>query len=74
MPFPTALLAEYLLHPEATVAANLYTGTFLAISLAFDALWRHASDRKQQVRMSASNSQSVGRRLVAANINKQIYW
>jgi uncharacterized membrane protein len=43
VPFPTALLAEYLLHPEARVAANLYTGTFLAISLAFDALWRHAS-------------------------------
>jgi uncharacterized membrane protein len=45
VPFPTALLAEYLLHPEARVAANLYTGTFLAISLAFGALWRHASLR-----------------------------
>lgn len=45
VPFPTALLAEYLLHSEARVAANLYTGTFLAISLAFDALWRHASRR-----------------------------
>jgi uncharacterized membrane protein len=43
VPFPTALLAEYLVHTEARVAANLYTGTFLAISLAFDALWRHAS-------------------------------
>ena len=43
VPFPTALLAEYLLYPEARAAANLYTGTFLAISLAFDALWRHAS-------------------------------
>ncbi len=32
-----------LLHPDARVAANLYTGTFLAISLAFAALWRHAS-------------------------------
>ncbi len=45
VPFPTALLAEYLLHPEARVAANLYTGTFLAISLAFAALWRHASSK-----------------------------
>lgn len=43
VPFPTALLAEYLLHSEARVAANIYTGTFLAISLAFDMLWRHAS-------------------------------
>jgi uncharacterized membrane protein len=45
VPFPTALLAEYLLHAEAKVAANLYTGTFLAISLAFDGLWRHASTK-----------------------------
>ena len=43
VPFPTALLAEYLLASDARVAANLYTGTFLAISLAFAALWRHAS-------------------------------
>lgn len=45
VPFPTALLAEYLLNPQARLAANLYTGTFLAISLAFDALWRHASTK-----------------------------
>jgi uncharacterized membrane protein len=43
VPFPTALLAEYLLHADGKVAANLYTATFLAISLAFSALWRHAS-------------------------------
>jgi uncharacterized membrane protein len=43
VPFPTGLLAEYLLHPEAKVAASIYTGTFLAIALAFHGLWRHAS-------------------------------
>jgi uncharacterized membrane protein len=43
VPFSTGLLAEYLLHPEARVAANMYTGNFLAISLAFDGLWRYAS-------------------------------
>lgn len=45
VPFPTALIAEYSLHSEARVAANMYTGTFLAISLAFDMLWRYASKR-----------------------------
>lgn len=45
VPFPTALLAEYLLHADGKVAANLYTATFLAISLAFAALWRHASTK-----------------------------
>jgi uncharacterized membrane protein len=43
IPFPTALLAEYLLYPDAGIAANIYTGIFLAISLSFDMLWRHAS-------------------------------
>jgi uncharacterized membrane protein len=45
VPFPTALLSNYLLDPGAKAVAHLYTGTFLAISLAFDALWRHASRR-----------------------------
>jgi uncharacterized membrane protein len=45
VPFPTALLAEYLLHADGKVAAKLYTATFLAISLAFAALWRHASTK-----------------------------
>ncbi|WP_198032997.1 TMEM175 family protein [Methylosinus sp. PW1] len=43
VPFSTGLLAEYLLHPEAQVAANAYTGNFFAISLAFHGLWRHIS-------------------------------
>lgn len=43
IPFPTALLAEYLLYSESYVAANIYTGMFLAISLSFDLLWRHVS-------------------------------
>ena len=43
IPFPTALLSEYLTDPEAKVASTLYSGTFLATSIALFALWRHAS-------------------------------
>lgn len=43
IPFPTALLSEYLLHRDARVAASFYTGVFLAISISFDILWRHVS-------------------------------
>lgn len=43
VPFPTGLLAEYLLHPQARVAAGFYTDTFFLISLSFDILWRHVS-------------------------------
>jgi uncharacterized membrane protein len=43
LPFPTALLAEYLLHPEAKVAGAVFAGTYLAIAFAFKGLWHHAS-------------------------------
>ena len=43
MPFPTALLAEYLLHPEAKAAGAVFAGTFAAIAFAFKGLWHHAS-------------------------------
>ena len=46
-PFPTALLAEFLLHPEAKVTANLYTGTAFAISLAFKGLWWYATKNQR---------------------------
>ncbi len=66
VPFPTALMAEYLLYNKAEVAANIYTGTFLAIALAFDALWRHAS--VNLLSKKANNEQS---RVEAAQITLQ---
>jgi uncharacterized membrane protein len=38
IPIPTALVAEYARHPEQSVAAAIYSGTFALISLAFNAL------------------------------------
>ncbi|MBU5636871.1 DUF1211 domain-containing protein [Geomonas sp. Red69] len=43
LPFPTALVAEYLLHPEAKVAGAVFSGTFFALAVAFKGLWRYAS-------------------------------
>jgi len=43
VPFPTALVAEYLGHPGEKTAVLLYTGTFVAISSTFYLLWSHAS-------------------------------
>jgi uncharacterized membrane protein len=45
MPFPTTLLAEYLLHPEAGVAGAVFVGTYVAIAFAFKGLWHHASKK-----------------------------
>jgi uncharacterized membrane protein len=42
VPFPTALLAEYLTKPGAPVAAAVYAGTFVVAGLAYNVLWRSA--------------------------------
>jgi len=40
-------LSEYLRDAQAHVAARFYSGTFLAIALVFNGLWRYASkDRR----------------------------
>jgi hypothetical protein len=43
LPFPTALLAEYLLHSQGKVAGAVYAGTYVGIAFAFKGMWHHAS-------------------------------
>ncbi len=43
VPFPTAVLAEHILHPGQTVAALFYSGTFFVIAVFFNVLWRYAA-------------------------------
>ncbi len=43
VPVPTALLAEYLVHPYQHVAALVYSGTFVLAAVCFNLLWRYAS-------------------------------
>jgi len=43
IPVPTALLAEYILRPDQHAAAIVYSGTFLAMAICFNVLWRYAS-------------------------------
>jgi uncharacterized membrane protein len=43
MPFPTALLAEYLLHSEAGVAGAVFAATYVGIAFAFKGMWHHAA-------------------------------
>jgi uncharacterized membrane protein len=44
LPFPTTLLAEYLLHTEEKVAGAVFSGTLMAISFTFKGLWRYAAE------------------------------
>jgi len=45
LPFPTALLAEHLLgpHVDQQAAAVVYAGSFFAISIVFNVMWRYAA-------------------------------
>ena len=43
LPFPTTLLAEYLLHSEAKTAGAVFAGTLVAIALTFKGLWSYAA-------------------------------
>ncbi len=41
IPFPTALLAEYLGHPEEQVGGIVYSGAFFVTALVYNLLWLH---------------------------------
>ncbi len=43
IPVPTALVAEYLVHPDQHTAALLYSGTYVILAVCFNFLWRYAS-------------------------------
>src|SRR5436309_8930975 len=46
-PFPTALVADQWGHPGARLAAGVYSGIFVLIAIAFNALWRYASSERR---------------------------
>ena len=50
VPFPTALVAEYLGRAGQTTAALIYNSTFIAIALCFNLLWRSASTNGRLLR------------------------
>ena len=46
VPFPTAVLAEHLLGHEQRTAGLLYGGTFVALAVVFNVLWRYVVRKK----------------------------
>ena len=45
IPFPTALLAEHITHPDERAATMLYAAVFFVTSLVFQVLWRYPTRR-----------------------------
>ncbi len=64
VPFPTALVSEYLGHDGQHVAAAVYCGWFVATSFVWNALWRYAtSPRRQPPILSISPDSAEIRRI-----------
>ena len=59
VPFPTGLLAEHLSHPDAKLAAHMYTGNLLAIYIVFYWLWRHVL-KSGKVLAEADGNRQIG--------------
>lgn len=44
-PWPTALMAEYLGHPQEQVATSVFAAFFVMMAVSFNLLWRYASHK-----------------------------
>lgn len=47
VPFPTAVIADYLGHPGDRIAAQFYSGSFVLIAIFFNVLWRYVSSPRR---------------------------
>lgn len=43
VPYPTAVLAQYLAKPDEKAATMLYSGTYVVVAIFFNVLWRYAA-------------------------------
>ncbi len=57
VPFPTALMAEYLDRGGANAAVAFYNGTFVLISIAFCLVWMTASYKRRLLHESVTEAQ-----------------
>ncbi len=53
IPFPTVLLASYIIHPEDHIAAVLYCATNILLAISFNLLWRYASHKNRLLNKNA---------------------
>jgi uncharacterized membrane protein len=70
VPFPTSLLADYLVRPAAPTACAIYCGLYVLLALAFNALWRYAAagGRLLQRGVSASQVAAITRSYLAGPV------
>jgi uncharacterized membrane protein len=56
LPFPTALVAQYIGHPDEKAAAVIYSVTAFVIALFFTLVWRYASTQSHLLMSSADQA------------------
>jgi uncharacterized membrane protein len=61
VPFPTSVLAVHLLVPDRRAAAILFNGTYLAIAIFFNLLWRYAASPHRHLIPPGADNSSVAR-------------
>ncbi len=54
VPFPTQVLAGHIQHRYAVTATAFYTGTYVLIALAFNALWHYAIYKRRLLSRAAT--------------------
>ena len=47
VPYPTSLIAEYILTPSANTATAVYAGFFVLINISYNLLWYTATKNPQ---------------------------
>jgi len=70
IPFPTALLAEYIESEEHTTAVAIYTGTLAVTAVFFTLLWRYAANGYRLVdrNLAPTTLRAMTRRYVAGMV------
>jgi uncharacterized membrane protein len=70
IPFPTRLLAEYLLEPDAHVAAAVYSATMLVMGFTFWTLWLTITRRPERLHrpLDAATRRATLRRFGAGQV------
>ncbi len=58
VPFPTALMAEYIAQPDQGIAVLVYSGTFFLMAICFNIVWLYASHENRLLDPN-SNKQEV---------------
>ena len=56
VPFPTALVADYLTSSAAPLVSAIYAGTFVFINIAYNLLWQTAAYRHRLLKPGVSNN------------------